>query len=157
MERSFKISFKWISNYLFMWAMMIIPFMFVKKITGVLRPHFLDLCKPNVVDCQIGTLIRNYECTNNLSLKKSEEIFQSFPSGHASLATYFSIFLIIYVHQKLKTRSKFLVPLIQGILIFWIAICCSSRISDNAHHAFDVLFGILIGLAYAIFTVSQYS
>lgn len=153
---SIKSSYNLISKYLLCWALLIIPFMIVKKITGVLRPHFLDLCKPNITDCLIGSLITDFTCTNDkLSPRKALSIMQSFPSGHAALSVYFSTFLIIYFNKKISSRSEFIVPLIQGSLLIFIAICCSSRISDNAHHAIDVLFGAFVGLLCALFAVGR--
>lgn len=134
--------------------MIIIPFMFVKKLTGKLRPHFLDLCKPNVTDCITGTLVTEFHCTNeNLSVKKTELIMQSFPSGHAALAVYFSVFLGFYLQQRVKTKSQLLTPLLQGILLLWLSIVSASRVYDNYHHPSDVLFGVVMGAIFAIFTV----
>lgn len=106
-----------IMRYLMLWCMMIVPFMFVKKFTGVLRPHFLDICKPNVIECVTGTLVKKFHCTNeNLSAKKAQIIMESFPSGHAALAIYFSAVLMFYFHKRLSNRfqSELVIPFIQG-------------------------------------------
>lgn len=153
---SLKRSLKWIMNYFFTWSIAVILLMFVKKLTGVLRPHFLDLCKPNTTDCVTGTLVTDFHCTNtNLAPGKAQSIMQSFPSGHAALSVYFSVFLIFFFQKRISTKFHLLTPLLQGILTLWMSIFSASRIYDNAHHAIDVLFGGVIGAIFAAFTVSD--
>lgn len=56
-----------------------------KYSTGVLRPHFLEVCKPDLsrLNCSSGFIV-HYVCTGNSKVIKEARL--SFPSAHASLA-----------------------------------------------------------------------
>lgn len=53
-----------------------------------------------------------------------------------------------------KTHFNPLVLLIHFVGLSWAAYCSMSRISDYTHHWWDVLSGVLIGLATVYLTVS---
>lgn len=135
---------------------MMITLLIAKTICGEHRPHFLDKCQSDAVNCTIGSLVTNYTCTNqNISRLRMQDISRSFPSGHASLAVYFSGFMIWFLQQRIpKMNSKYFIPLVQTALMVYAMICGITRISDNAHHPNDVLFGFLLGIGFFIFNVS---
>ena len=89
-------------------------------------------------------------------------------SGHASFSFYCATFLILYLQARLnkfpdstskmistlKQILKVLRPFLQFAifsLAFWIAL---TRISDYFHHPLDVTMGSLVGIGFAIITVS---
>jgi phosphatidate phosphatase len=150
---------KWFRDFLFTWSAMMIFFILLKSIYGEHRPHFIEMCVPDAVNCTKGSLVTNFTCTNpNLSNIRLKEISRSFPSGHAALAVYFSVFISWFLEQRLpKLRTKYLVPFLQAALAVYAMICCTSRITDNAHHDNDVLFGILFGIGFSTFNVSLLS
>lgn len=127
-----------------------------KAIYGEHRPHFLDKCQSDAVNCTIGLLVTNYTCTNqNISSLRMQDISSSFPSGHAALAVYFSGSMIWFLQQRIsKMNSKYFIPFVQTVLAIYSLICGITRISDNAHHPNDVLFGFLLGIGFCIFNVS---
>ncbi|XP_064415910.1 phospholipid phosphatase 3 isoform X2 [Latimeria chalumnae] len=64
-----------------------------KVSTGRLRPHFIDVCKPNISlhNCS-QAYITEYSCTGQLA--KVLEARKSFFSGHASFSTYTMLYLV---------------------------------------------------------------
>jgi len=149
---------------------------------GRLRPYFLTVCQPDMSPetCKDSNgypiFVMNYTC----NAKTEEELHivrearKSFLSGHSSFSFYSAVFIIMYLHARLSSRSrietskkgneegkcviisrfflrglKTLRPFIQfGCFIgaFYIAL---SRISDYRHHPTDVITGIIVGLFYA--------
>jgi len=129
-----------------------------KYTIGRLRPHFLDICKPDV-DCNADInktkYIENFKCTGEMS-KKFKDSRLSFPSGHSSLSFYCMVYLALYLQARIKT-SKYGIPksFFQFLVIVMAAYCALSRISDYKHHWSDVLAGTLLGITVATLTVSQ--
>lgn len=146
----------WFFDYISTWSLMLMTLFFVKVTAGTHRPFFITACQPSAVNCTIGTLVTDYTCTNpRLTPKYREIISSSFPSGHSCTAAYFSIFIIYYIHRRIpKLRLKYIVPTIQNAFLSYMMICGLSRIADKVHHPVDVLFGTLMGMAYAIFNAS---
>lgn len=66
----------------------------------------------------------------------------SFPSGHASRAM-----LMAYFFAYLDPISVFLIP----PLFAWVGAICLSRVLAQRHYILDVVSGILVGLAEAMF------
>jgi phosphatidate phosphatase len=127
---------------------------FVKLTTGSHRPHFFETCVPDkLANCTANEYVDNYVCTNDkiLGTFRERNTFQSFFSGHASLAWYTSFFLVIYVQYRFKSNQQiFGIPFLQSILIsiaFFISI---SRVRDNIHHVVDIVAGTLIGIGMAL-------
>lgn len=147
---------KFFCDYIFVWSLSNIILMFVKGLYGRNRPHFIDMCQPSVVNCTIGTLVTDFTCTNpNLSPLRLKTISRSFPSGHAGLATYFSVYMIWFLqHRVPKLRVNYFVPFLQCVLFAYMILIGITRIFDNAHHPIDVLFGSLFGILFATFSVS---
>ncbi|KAG8034205.1 hypothetical protein G9C98_001290 [Cotesia typhae] len=71
----------------------------IKLTVGRLRPHFLDVCAPNI-DCTLATNLNRYVgpgefvCTSNFTddLRNAR---LSFPSSHSSTLTYVGVYFIV--------------------------------------------------------------
>lgn len=155
LKLSVKRANRWIRDYLFCFLTLILFVLFLKFFYGEHRPHFLSLCQPDLANCTVGSLVKNYSCTNqNISRFKLIDISNSFPSGHSALAAHFSVFLVWYLHKRIgKLKSRYLIPFMQAILIIYAAFVGATRITDNAHHKSDVAFGTLFGFIFSIQSV----
>ncbi|KAI6237994.1 AcidPPc domain-containing protein [Aphelenchoides fujianensis] len=118
--------------------------------TGRLRPHFMDVCRPNIgyEKCNTTTYIpaNEYNCTGPFAAAILEARL-SFFSGHSSLSASAATFSVFYLQDRLagQLKSRVIVPCIQTIvyiIALWIAY---TRIFDNWHHWSDVLAGVLVG------------
>lgn len=68
-----------------------------KYTIGRLRPHFLDVCKPDVNcddDVNKTRYIEDFTCTGVKSYKFTDSRL-SFPSGHSSLSFYCMVYLAV--------------------------------------------------------------
>ena len=155
LKKSLKKAHKWLRDYLFVWSTMLTLMLIVKTVYGEHRPHFLFLCQPDTKNCQLGTLVTNFTCTNqNITKFRMHDISSSFPSGHAALACYFSCFMIWFFQRRVEKLSvRYLIPFLQAVLVIYAAFVSVSRISDNAHHPSDVAFGSFLGFIFSIFCV----
>ncbi|XP_066986498.1 phospholipid phosphatase 2-like isoform X2 [Macrobrachium rosenbergii] len=138
-------------------ADLLIGFVFVyyiteimKVITGEPRPHFWNVCAPNVTsEChQPYIRITWKDCTNPLGKSKRRVIdsMKSFPSGHATLSVFSTVFMVVYIKQRLWNKcSRLIAPWLQLMWVTWAIVCCQSRLWDNRHHWWDVLAGGLLG------------
>ncbi|XP_053267502.1 phospholipid phosphatase 1 isoform X2 [Pleuronectes platessa] len=121
---------------------------------GRLRPHFLDVCKPDwsQIDCSSGGYIENFTCTGDAT--KVNEGRLSFYSGHASFSMYCMLFLALYLQARLQVEwARLLRPTIQFFLIAATVYTGFSRVSDYKHHWSDVLTGLLQGALMALLVV----
>ncbi|XP_065214917.1 putative phosphatidate phosphatase [Planococcus citri] len=122
-----------------------------KKVIGRLRPNFIDVCRidmRNVCKTINYEYITNYTCAEGDSVVNESRV--SFPSGHSSFSFYVAVFIVLYLEKRLKTRTFFLKPAIQFLVILLAWFVALSRVMDNKHHWSDVLCGILIGSSVAI-------
>jgi phosphatidate phosphatase len=127
-----------------------------KVIFGELRPHFLDVCRPDALEtCVPGQYVTNYECTNRINnFWFVRDASKSFPSGHASISFFEALFLIWYLQARISViRSKLLIPTLQCFLLLWAVLCSVSRITDHRHHWWDVLVGASFGLLACWLTI----
>ncbi|XP_054459059.1 phospholipid phosphatase 3 isoform X2 [Anoplopoma fimbria] len=123
-----------------------------KVSVGRMRPHFLDVCKPDysTIDCSLG-YITNYTCTGEES--DVQEARKSFFSGHASFSMYTMLYLAFYLQSRFSWRgARLLRPLLQFTLLMMAFYTGLSRVSDHKHHPTDVLAGFVQGalVAYCI-------
>lgn len=132
----------------------------VKRWIGRLRPHFLEVCKPDfeTINCFNKTANGHISnaiytggqfCTGNA--KKIKEARLSFPSGHASYSTYCMLFLIFFLEARLfVTRLHFGKRILQVLAFIAAMLISLSRISDNQHRPSDVLGGFALGVTVAL-------
>uniref|UniRef100_A0A3Q0RXG5 Phospholipid phosphatase 3 n=1 Tax=Amphilophus citrinellus TaxID=61819 RepID=A0A3Q0RXG5_AMPCI len=77
-----------------------------KVSVGRLRPHFLDVCKPDfsTINCSLG-YITDYHCQGPES--KVQEARRSFFSGHASFSMYTMLYLVVFfVSDLFKPKGR---------------------------------------------------
>ncbi|XP_077360417.1 phospholipid phosphatase 3-like [Festucalex cinctus] len=123
-----------------------------KVSVGRLRPHFLDVCKPDftTINCSLG-YITDYQCQGPES--RVQEARKSFFSGHASFSMYTMLYLVFYLQSRFTWHgARLLRPLTQFTLIMMSFYTGLSRVSDHKHHPTDVLAGFVQGalVAYCI-------
>ncbi|XP_059196806.1 phospholipid phosphatase 3 isoform X2 [Centropristis striata] len=123
-----------------------------KVSVGRMRPHFLDVCKPDfsTINCSAG-YITNYTCTGDES--DVQEARKSFFSGHASFSMFTMLYLAFYLQSRFSWRgARLLRPLLQFTLLMMAFYTGLSRVSDHKHHPTDVLAGFVQGalVAYCI-------
>ncbi|KAE8294557.1 Phospholipid phosphatase 3 [Larimichthys crocea] len=123
-----------------------------KVSVGRMRPHFLDVCKPDfsTINCSLG-YITNYTCTGEES--DVQEARKSFFSGHASFSMFTMLYLAFYLQSRFTWRgARLLRPLLQFTLLMMAFYTGLSRVSDHKHHPTDVLAGFVQGalVAYCI-------
>lgn len=130
----------------------------IGKLTiGRLRPHFLEVCQPDLeydeVTC--GTranpiYVTRFMCTS-LDNEKVHDARLSFPSGHSSAAFYSCVFTALYLQMNNKSKSwSTLIIFNQLCLISYAWYCALTRVSDYKHHPTDVLAGGILGVTVAL-------
>uniref|UniRef100_A0A1W7RG76 Phospholipid phosphatase 1 n=1 Tax=Agkistrodon contortrix contortrix TaxID=8713 RepID=A0A1W7RG76_AGKCO len=120
---------------------------------GRLRPHFVDICKPDWrrINCSAG-YIANFKCLGD-KVKVSEGRL-SFYSGHSSFSMYCMLFLALYLQARMKGDwARLLRPTVQFGLIAASIYVGLSRVSDYKHHWSDVLTGLIQGALVATLIV----
>ncbi|XP_030004566.1 phospholipid phosphatase 1 isoform X2 [Sphaeramia orbicularis] len=121
---------------------------------GRLRPHFLDVCKPDwkFINCSAGVYIEDFTCTGDSTMVNEGRL--SFYSGHSSFSMYCMMFLALYLQARLQVEwARLLRPTLQFFLIAASVYTGLSRVSDYKHHWSDVLTGLLQGALMAILVV----
>ncbi|XGW07571.1 hypothetical protein V3C99_010606 [Haemonchus contortus] len=126
-----------------------------KYTIGRQRPHFMDVCRPNVgyETCTNPDLyITNFTCTGG-DEKLIHESQLSFYSGHSAFSFYGAWFTSLYLQARLYRPlfSRLLLPVIQFSLFGGASYVALTRVSDYKHHWSDVLVGAIIGSAIGIF------
>ncbi|KAJ3605917.1 hypothetical protein NHX12_027960 [Muraenolepis orangiensis] len=122
---------------------------------GRLRPHFLDVCKPDwsKINCTAGGYIEDFICTGK-DTRLNNEGRLSFYSGHSSFSMYCMLFLALYLQARLRAHwARLLRPTLQFFLIAASVYTGLSRVSDYKHHWSDVLTGLLQGALMALLVV----
>lgn len=130
----------------------------LKKSLGRLRPHFYEVCQPLLPDglkCTKDNYIHDYVCSNDGSSSIfTNEIFKSFPSGHASFMFYGMTFLVLHIEIRIKSQWFVLLKAFFQFMCIIVAVVVStSRITDNWHHWTDVVVGGAIGVVFAVWSI----
>ncbi|CAM1507805.1 Fc.00g046530.m01.CDS01 [Cosmosporella sp. VM-42] len=133
---------------------------FVKWLIGGLRPHFLDVCKPDV------SLANNkgYNRKGFMQLYYTREIctgdpdqiddsLEAFPSGHTTAAFAGFVYLYLYLNAKLKVFSNYH-PAMWKLIVIYAPILGAVLIGgaltiDKFHNWYDVVAGAAIGTMMA--------
>lgn len=131
-----------------------------KNTVGRPRPDLLARCLPRngAADPTYFGLVTSDICTqtDNDILKDG---FRSFPSGHASGSFSGLALLALWLAAKLRvfdTRGEVWKLVIVVIPLMTASLIAITRIMDNRHHPFDVLFGSALGLLTAYVSFRQY-
>jgi len=149
-----------------------------KYTVGRLRPHYLTLCDPELTEelCKDEWGYNKFVDPESVvcrdlseeRVKQLHEARLSFLSGHSSFSFYCGMFLIIYLQARLNNMPyiertsvricyrvlKVIRPFLQFamiILSFWVSL---TRISDYFHHPMDVVAGALVGVIFALITLT---
>lgn len=142
--------YRWrLKRFFFAGGLNLMTTLFFKFGIGRLRPHFYEVCNPNV-DCDDlanhNQFIENYTCQNP-SRRAVKQVRQSFFSGHASISINAAIYLIIYI--QVNYRNNLFKTLIQfGLLLLGIYPGIT-QVNNFWHHWSDVAVGYAFGTACA--------
>lgn len=114
-----------------------------KYMLGRFRPHFMEVCKPVMLDgtnctdsINLQRYIEDFTCGNEKSSAVMlEQMRLSFPSGHSSIAMFSMLFTSLYLQHKMTWGgSKLLKHLLQFGLMVIALYTAMSRVSDYKHH-----------------------
>ncbi|KAI0396762.1 phosphatidic acid phosphatase type 2/haloperoxidase [Xylariaceae sp. FL0594] len=139
---------------------------FVKFLIGGLRPHFLDVCKPDISLARNGAGIEGSPyngagfqqlyftpeiCTGDR--KEINDSLESMPSGHTTAAFAGFVYLYLYLNAKLKVFSNYH-PSMWKLIVIYIPILGAVLIGgaltiDEYHNWYDVFAGAAIGTVFA--------
>lgn len=139
-----------------------------KQTIGRLRPHFFDVCRPQLEDggfCsdaahRLGGVYHTvYTCQTTISHATADmlrDVHVSFPSGHSSMAFYGLLFLALHL-QRIRIAcplgATLLPHLCQLLLVGLASFIGLSRVMDYKHHWSDVVAGSLLGASVAFAVV----
>ncbi|XP_048123151.1 phospholipid phosphatase-related protein type 4 [Alosa alosa] len=126
----------------------------IQLATGYHAPYFLTVCKPNYTSlntsCDENAYIMDDICSGadpaiiNAGRK-------SFPSQHATLASFAAVYISMYFNSTLTDSSKLLKPLLVFSFIICAIICGLTRIIQYKNHAIDVYLGFILGGGIAVY------
>ncbi|XP_077364461.1 phospholipid phosphatase-related protein type 4 [Festucalex cinctus] len=126
----------------------------LQLMTGYPAPYFLTVCKPNYTNLNISCEQNPYIMEDICSGVDAAAINQgrkSFPSQHATLASFAAVYVSMYFNSTLTDSSKLLKPLLVFSFVICAIICGLTRIIQYKNHAIDVYLGFLLGGAIAIY------
>ncbi|KAH0497758.1 hypothetical protein TgHK011_005043 [Trichoderma gracile] len=133
---------------------------FLKWLIGGLRPHFLDVCKPDLSRVTTSGLDRvGYKqlyftrdiCTGDPD--QIDDSLESFPSGHTTAAFAGFVYLSLYLNAKLKVFANYH-PAMWKLIAVYAPILGATLIGgaltiDEFHNWYDVFAGAVIGTVMA--------
>lgn len=128
------------------------------------RPIFMEWCQPVLPDGTTCTASKNQDifiedvtCRNeNGRLGAKSRV--SFPSGHASISSYASTYIALYLQFRLSSESSILLKhFLQFVCISMELSVCVSRVTEHMHFVSDVLVGVAIGTLLALWVVCYIS
>ncbi|RVE59156.1 hypothetical protein OJAV_G00201490 [Oryzias javanicus] len=126
----------------------------LQLMTGYPAPYFLTVCKPNYttlsLSCEQNPFIMEDICSG-ADPKAITQGRKSFPSQHATLASFAAVYVSMYFNSTLTDSSKLLKPLLVFSFVMSAIICGLTRIIQYKNHAVDVYLGFLIGGAIAVY------
>ncbi|KAM4606750.1 phospholipid phosphatase-related protein type 4 [Polymixia lowei] len=126
----------------------------LQLMTGHPAPYFLTVCKPNYttlnVTCEQNPYVMDDICsgTDPAAINQGRK---SFPSQHATLASFAAVYVSMYFNSTLTDSSKLLKPLLVFSFVICAIICGLTRIIQYKNHAIDVYLGFLLGGAIAVY------
>ncbi|KZV88427.1 acid phosphatase/Vanadium-dependent haloperoxidase [Exidia glandulosa HHB12029] len=136
----------------------------IKWLIGGLRPHFYEVCKPNVPingpqrgNGFQGIMYDRSVCTGDKN--QIDDSLESMPSGHSTAAFAGLIYLSLYFNAQLKVMSAHN-PAYWTMILFFAPILGACLIAgaltiDEFHNWYDVVAGAFIGTATAFVAFRQ--
>ncbi|XP_042566205.1 2-lysophosphatidate phosphatase PLPPR4 [Clupea harengus] len=126
----------------------------IQLATGYHAPYFLTVCKPNYTSlnfsCDENAYIMDDICSGaDPAVINSGR--KSFPSQHATLASFAAVYISMYFNSTLTDSSKLLKPLLVFSFIICAIICGLTRIIQYKNHAIDVYLGFILGGGIAVY------
>nr|XP_055038969.1 phospholipid phosphatase-related protein type 4 [Misgurnus anguillicaudatus] len=122
--------------------------------TGYPTPYFLTVCKPNYThlntSCDESFFILEDICSGSDAAVINAGR-KSFPSHHATLASFAAVYVSIYFNSTVTDSSKLLKPLLVFFFVICAIICGLTRIIQHKNHAVDVYLGFLLGGGIAVY------
>ncbi|XP_051969968.1 phospholipid phosphatase-related protein type 4 [Xyrauchen texanus] len=122
--------------------------------TGYPAPYFLTVCKPNYThlntSCDESSFILEDICSGSDAAVINAGR-KSFPSQHATLASFAAVYVSMYFNSTLTDSSKLLKPLLVFSFIICAIICGLTRIIQHKNHTIDVYLGFLLGGGIAVY------
>ncbi|KAH8687203.1 phosphatidic acid phosphatase type 2/haloperoxidase [Tricladium varicosporioides] len=126
----------------------------LKQVIGGFRPHFIDICKPDMAQVFKELDRERYWFNSNACTGESYDIkkaMQSFPSGHSANSFAAGTFLSLYINAKLKAfanyTSEFWIFIVTLTPILGASLIAGSMYLSNQHHGEDIGFGLIIGVS----------
>lgn len=132
-------------------AVTVIVLMYLLKKAG-LRPRYLFLLEQNDIDG--SKYFRNWwdfdASVKEMFPKEDPSMFESWPSGHAALASM-SVLSVLYckLNKRLENKTHYFVF---GSFLFALLIDLG-RVSDGHHYITDVAFGSFLSLLFVFLIV----
>ncbi|XP_015224734.1 PREDICTED: lipid phosphate phosphatase-related protein type 4-like [Cyprinodon variegatus] len=126
----------------------------LQLMTGYPAPYFLTVCKPNYTTLNVSCDKNPYVMEDICSGGDPAAINQgrkSFPSQHATLASFAAVYVSMYFNSTLTDSSKLLKPLLVFSFIMSAIVCGLTRIIQYKNHSVDVYLGFLIGGSIAVY------
>ncbi|XP_068438465.1 phospholipid phosphatase-related protein type 4 [Clinocottus analis] len=126
----------------------------LQLMTGYPTPYFLTVCKPNYTALNVSCEQNPYVMQDICSGADAAAILQgrkSFPSQHATLASFAAVYVSMYFNSTLTDSSKLLKPLLVFSFVICAIMCGLTRIIQYKNHAIDVYLGFLLGGAIAVY------
>ncbi|CAK7565027.1 MAG: hypothetical protein SEPTF4163_002934 [Sporothrix epigloea] len=137
----------------------------IKWLIGGLRPHFLDVCKPDLsLVAKLDKSKAKYNAAgfNNMYFTREictgdsrliNDALTSFPSGHTTAAFAGFVFLSLYMNGKFKIFSNQHTQMWK-MMLFYAPILMATLIGgaltiDAFHNWYDILAGAIIGTTMA--------
>jgi len=130
----------------------------LKTLASTPRPHFIHTCNPdweriNCTDNGGNVKFDISLCHEDVDVKKVNDAMKSFPSGHAQLSWFASVFVIVYLTHRVGPASSLgrssmliVVATLQLICALLALVTSISRITDHRHHTIDVVVGSVLGI-----------
>ncbi|KAF7261845.1 hypothetical protein EG68_00825 [Paragonimus skrjabini miyazakii] len=149
-RQTFFFMYNFVVTFLIAAGVSLLLTMLIKYTFGRLRPHFLDVCQPDVLPSAAKLYVDSYTCrgTNKRAVSNA---FLSFLSAHASSSAVGVTYAVLYLQQRVHLRIAPLVrPLIQTIYICSCFFVVFTRFTDFKHHATDLIGGLFLGFLCAI-------
>ncbi|XP_062337963.1 phospholipid phosphatase-related protein type 4 isoform X2 [Osmerus eperlanus] len=123
--------------------------------TGYHAPYFLTVCKPNLtalnLTCDDHTAFIMDDVCSGPDAAIINAGRKSFPSQHATLASFAAVYISMYFNATLTDSSKLLKPLLVFSFIMVAIMAGLTRIIQFRNHAVDVYCGFLLGGGIALY------